>query len=139
MKYIKYMINKDLLFFLKKFILFCLVLTGMSLILYGSVLKGVYLKIFPVQFVLVAGVTFLSHLRLMKSFDQNIRKFSTTFLSTMSVKLFIYMVFIIICLLVDRTQAVNFVLTFLALYLCFTTFEVIEISDFLKKNQKSSN
>lgn len=133
------MMNKDLLFFLKKFILFCLVLTGMSLILYGSVLKGVYLKIFPVQFALVAGVTFLSHLRLMKSFDQNIRKFSTTFLSTMSLKLFIYMVFIIICLLVDRTQAVNFVLTFLALYLCFTTFEVIEISDFLKKNQKSSN
>jgi hypothetical protein len=133
------MINKDLRFFLKKFLLFCLVLTGMSLLLFDTVLKEMYLKIFPVQFALVAAVTFLSHLRLMKSFDQNIRKFSTTFLSTMSVKLFIYMVFIIICLLIDRSHAVNFVLTFLILYLCFTTFEVIEISDFLKKNQKSSN
>ncbi len=133
------MINNDLRFFIKKFVLFCLVLTGMSLLLFDLVLKDLYLKIYPVQFALVALVTFLSHLRLMKSFDQNIRRFSTTFLSTMSVKLLIYMVFIIIYLLIDRTRAINFVLTFLVLYLCFTTFEVIQISDFLKKNKKSSN
>lgn len=133
------MMNKDVQFFLKKFILFCLVLISMSLLLFDTVLKDMYLKIYPLQFAVVAVVTFLSHLRLMKSFDQNIRKFSTTFLSTMSVKLFVYMVFIIICLLIDRSHAVIFVLTFLVLYLCFTTFEVIQISDFLKKNQKSSN
>ncbi len=133
------MINKDIRLFIKKFLLFCLVLIGMSLLLFDSALKLFYLKIFPLQFAIVALVTFLSHLRLMKSFDQNIRNFSTTFLATMSVKLFIYMAFILVCLVIDRSQAVNFVLTFLSLYLCFTTFEVIQISDFLKKNKKSSN
>lgn len=133
------MINKDILQFSKKFSLFCLVLIGMSLLLYDFALKNFYLKIYPIQFAMVAVVTYLSHLKLMNSFDQNIRNFSTTFLATMSVKLLIYMAFIVVCLVIDRTEAVNFVLTFLLLYLCFTTFEVIQISDFLKKNQKSSN
>ncbi len=133
------MISKEKRFFLKKALLFCLVLIGLSLILYDTVIKDYYLKIFPLQFAVVALVTVISHLRLMSSFQLNPRRFNTTFLSVMSIKLFIYLVFILVCLLIDRTSAVNFVITFLVLYLLFTIFEVVEISNFLKKNPKSSN
>lgn len=133
------MYNKELKYFIKKFAMFCLVVTGLSLLLFDSVLKNHYLDLFPLQLALIATVTLLSHIRLMRTYDQNIRRFSTTFLSTMSLKLLVYMVFIIICLVIDRNRAVTFVVTFLVLYVSFTIFEVIEISDFLKKNQKSSN
>lgn len=133
------MINNEKRFFLKKALLFCLVLIGLSLILYDTVLKEFYLKMFPLQFSIVALVTVISHLRLMNSFQLNNRRFNTTFLSVMSIKLFIYLVFILVCLLIDRTSAVNFVITFLVLYLGFTIFEVIEISNFLQKKSKSSN
>jgi L-asparagine transporter-like permease len=133
------MINKEKRFFLKKALLFCLVIIGLSLVLYDTVLKDLYLKIFPLQFAVIALVTVISHLRLMNSFELNTRRFNTTFLSVMSIKLFIYLVFILTCLLIDRTKAVNFVITFLILYFVFTIFEVIEISNFLKKNPKSSN
>jgi L-asparagine transporter-like permease len=133
------MVNSELKYFIKKFAMFCLVIVGLSLLLFDSVLKNHYLQVYPLQLSLIAVMTFLSHLRLMRTAGQNIRKFSTTFLSTMSLKLLVYMVFIIICLVIDRTRAVTFVVTFLILYICFTIFEVIEISDFLKKNQKSSN
>jgi hypothetical protein len=133
------MINKEKRFFLKKALLFCLVIIGLSLVLYDTVLKDLYMKIFPLQFAVIALVTVISHLRLMSSFELNTRRFNTTFLSVMSLKLFIYLVFILACLLIDRTNAVNFVITFLILYLGFTIFEVIEISNFLKKNPKSSN
>lgn len=133
------MYNKELKYFIKKFAMFCLVVTGLSLLLFDSVLKNHYLDLFPVQLALIATVTLLSHIRLMRTYDQNIRRFNTTFLSTMSLKLLVYMVFIIICLVIDRSRAVTFVVTFLVLYVSFTIFEVIEISDFLKKNQKSSN
>ncbi len=126
-------------YFLKKALLLCLVVIGLSLLLYDSVLKGYYLKIYPLQVALVFVVTVISHLRLMHAVQQNARKFSTTFLSVMSIKLFIYLIFILVCLLIDRTNAVNFVLTFLILYMIFTIFEVIEISNFLKKNPNSSN
>jgi L-asparagine transporter-like permease len=134
-----YKISKEELFFLKKALLFCLVLIGLSLVLFDTILKDYYLKIYPLQFAVVSLVTVISHLKLMNSFQLNTRRFNTTFLSVMSIKLFLYLVFILICLLIDRTSAFNFVITFLLLYLGFTIFEVIEISNFLKKNPKSSN
>ena len=131
--------NTERQIFLKKVFYLCLSISGMAILLYQSVLKGYYLSIFPLQFAVVILVTVISHLRLMTSVEQNARRFSTTFLSVMSAKLFIYLFFILICLLVDRSNAINFVVTFLLLYLIFTIFEVIEISNFFKKNQNSSN
>lgn len=133
------MISKEKRFFLKKALYFSLVLIGISLLLYDTLLKEFYLKAFPLQFGIVALMTVFSHLKLMNASERNPRKFSTTYLSIMSVRLLIYLVFILVCLLIDRTNAVNFVVTFLALYLAFTIFEVIEISNFLKKNPNSSN
>jgi len=131
--------NTERQIFLKKVFYLCLSISGMAILLYQSVLKGYYLSIFPLQFAVVILVTVISHLRLMNSVEQNARRFSTTFLSVMSAKLFIYLFFILICLLVDRSKAINFVVTFLLLYLIFTIFEVIEISNYFKKNQNSSN
>ena len=131
--------NTERQIFLKKIFYLCLSISGMAILLYQSVLKGYYLSIFPLQFAVVILVTVISHLRLMTSVEQNARRFSTTFLSVMSAKLFIYLFFILICLLVDRSNAINFVVTFLLMYLIFTIFEVIEISNYFKKNQNSSN
>ena len=131
--------NTERQIFLKKVFYLCLSISGMAILLYQSVLKGYYLSIFPLQFAVVILVTVISHLRLMTSVEQNAQRFITTFLSVMSAKLFIYLFFILICLLVDRSNAINFVVTFLLMYLIFTIFEVIEISNFFKKNQNSSN
>ncbi len=133
------MISKEKRLFLKRALFFCLVLIGISLLLFDTMLKEFYLKIFPLQFGVVALITVFSHLNLMNASQQNPRRFSTTYLSTMSIRLFIYLVFMMICLLIDRTRAVDFVVTFLVLYLAFTIFEVVEISNFLKKNPNSSN
>ena len=133
------MLNPEKKYFLKKALMFSLVLTGIALLLFDTVLKAYYFKMFPFQLGLVAVVTVVSHLRLMRAIQMNIRRFNTTFLSIMSIKLFIYLIFILICLLIDRKDAINFVIAFLILYVFFTIFEVIEISNFLKKNTKSSN
>lgn len=130
---------KGIRFFLKKYLLFCLVVTGMSLLLYDTVLHGYYMKIYPVMFGLIAGVTLLSQLKMMSSVHDSIRKFSTSFMSAMGIRMLVYLAFIIIRLVLDKSDAINFVVTFLVLYVCFTAFEVIEISDFLKNNPKSSN
>ena len=133
------MISKEERFFLKKALLFCLVLIGASLLIYDTLLKEYYLKFFPIQFGVVALITIFSHLKLMKASEGNSRKFSTAYFSLMSVRLMVYLGFILVCLIIDRSRAINFVVTFLALYLAFTIFEVIEISNFLKKNPNSSN
>jgi hypothetical protein len=133
------MISKEIQFFLKKVLLLCLVVTGLSVVLFDTILKGLYLKVFPLELAIVVLVTIVGHLRLMKSIEFNMRKFSTIYLSTMSLKLLVYFLFILTNLLVDRSNAINFVVSFLILYIIFTIFEVIEISNFLKKYPKSSN
>lgn len=133
------MITSEIRDFLTKTLLFCLVLAGISLLLFTTILRDHYLNIFPVQFAVVALVTLLSHLRLMKTVRMNVMRFSTTYLATMSIKLFLYIIFILVCLLIDRSRAIDFVISFLILYIFFTIFEVIEISNFLKKNTNSLN
>ncbi len=133
------MISSEIQIFKKKALLFCLVLAGISLVLFSTLLKDYYLKIFPVQFAVISLVTLLSHLRLMNSVRMNVMRFNTTFLAIMSIKLFLYIIFILVCLLIDRSRAIDFVITFLILYVFFTIFEVIEISNFLRKNTNSLN
>jgi hypothetical protein len=133
------MISAEKSNFLKNMLVFCLVLTIVSTLLFTTILKGYYLKLFPVQFAVIALVTILSHIRLMNAIRLNVRRFNTTFLALMSVKLLLYLIFILICLLIDRSEAINFVVTFLVLYVCFTIFEVNKISKFLKKSTNSLN
>jgi L-asparagine transporter-like permease len=102
-------------------------------------LKDFYLNIFPIQFAVISLVTILSHLRLMNAVRLNVMRFNTTYLAIMSIKLFLYIIFILVCLLIDRSRAIDFVITFLILYVFFTIYEVIEISNFLRKNTNSLN
>ncbi len=131
------MISIEKRLFLTKVLIFCLLLAGISLLLFLTILKQYYLKIYPVQVALIAIVTVFSHLRLMNAVNSNVRRFNTTFLSMMTIKLFVYFAFLLGCLFIDRSNAVDFIVTFLILYFCFTIFEVAEISNFLKKNPKS--
>jgi L-asparagine transporter-like permease len=133
------MISNEKRNFLKNVLVYCLALTVLSTLLFTTILKGYYLKLFPLQFAVIALVTILSHLRLMNAIQLNARRFNTTFLALMSVKLLFYLIFILICLLIDRSNAINFVVTFLILYVCFTIFEVNKISKFLKKSTNSLN
>lgn len=133
------MISTEKRLFVRKALILCLLLSAVSLIIFLTFLRSYYLTIFPFQIGIIALVTIFSHLKLMDARQKNARGFSTVFLSTMMIKLLIYMAFILVYLLVDKTNAINFVLTFFVLYLVFTAFEVREISIFLKKNQNSSN
>ena len=133
------MISTEKRLFVRKALILCLLLSAVSLIIFLTFLRSYYLTIFPFQIGIIALVTIFSHLKLMDARQKNARGFSTVFLSTMMIKLLIYMAFILGYLLVDKTNAINFVLTFFVLYLVFTAFEVREISIFLKKNQNSSN
>jgi hypothetical protein len=131
--------SKEVQFFFKKMLLFSLILAGISIILYDSLLKDYYLKIFPFQFLLIAFVTAISHLRLIRAKNFNIMRFNTRYLSVTGIKLFIYLLFIIIYFFLDRANALNFVASFFVLYIGFTIFEVSEVSNFLRNNSNTSN
>jgi len=119
--------------FVLKISLFTLTIFIISAALFTTVLKTFYLSVFPIQLLLIATITTMGHLWVIRSADQNPMKFTTAFMASVTLKLLVYLFFMLIYLLIDHSQVITFILTFIALYISFTIFEVIQILKFIKK------
>lgn len=118
--------------FVYKLIVFSFVLLGVSALLFLAVVPSWYTPMFPIQFFLISLVTFFSYSRLLKACDVNPLRFSTVYIGTTTMKLFIYLSFLVGCLLLVKTDVLKFLMTFFALYVCFTVFEIIQVLSFCK-------
>jgi len=92
-----------------------------------------YMPVFPFQALLIAAVTAIGHLWIIRASEQNTIKFTTAFMGSATLKLMVYLFFMLIYLWNDHSNAISFVLTFMILYLIFTVFEVMEVLRFIKK------
>ena len=124
--------------FILKISLFTLIVFVIVSILFSTVLKNWFLPSYPYQLLLIALVTSIGHLLIINASEQNSRKFSTAFLASVTLKLMIYLTFLLVFLLIDHSQVIPFVLTFIIFYVLFTVFEVIEVLNFIKKQSKKS-
>lgn len=75
------------------------------------------------------------HVYLIRSSENNPRKFTAKYLGAMGLKMFIYLVFLVVFLFIDRVHAIPFLVSFLVAYAAFTMYEVISILNFLKKDK----
>jgi predicted neutral ceramidase superfamily lipid hydrolase len=119
--------------FIIKILVFTIIITVIAAFLFLTILKTWYVASYPYQIILIATVTTIGHLLVIKSSLENARRFATAFLASVTLKLMIYLTFILVYLLIDHSQTIPFVLTFITLYILFTTFEVIEVLNFVKK------
>ena len=119
--------------FIAKIGLLTLIIYLVATILFSTILKQVYFEVFPVQLLLIAIVTSVGHLWILKAAEQNTVRFTTAFMGSATLKLMIYLFFILIYLWIDRSHVVPFVLTFIILYIMYTIFEVVEVLRVIKK------
>ncbi len=122
---------------LKKFALrltiFSIFISVISTALFSFFLQKYYLPVFPFVIVFFYALTLLIHWILLKSSQQRFARFSANFMLSTSLKLFFYIIFLLIYVFVDRINAVPFIIEFVILYFLFTTFEVISILSDLKE------
>ncbi len=119
--------------FILKILTFSIILIAIAVILYLTLLRKFYVKSFPLQILLIGFLTAFSHIRMIKASQHNIRRFTSAFMLSVTLKLLIYLFFLLIGLLFDHSNALTFVITFFILYICYTVFEVSQILKFLKK------
>jgi len=81
----------------------------------------------PFLFVFYYSCSLISYIFLDRSFSKKINRFVSVYMLTTAVKLFLYVAVIIIYALVNRKDAIPFLLNFFILYLVYTVFEVIQI------------
>jgi hypothetical protein len=119
--------------FIVKTCLFTFFIFLIAAALFSTVLKTFYFTAFTYQLLLIATVTTLGHLWVIRASAQNTIKFTTAFMGSATLKLMVYLFFMLIYLWFDRSHVIPFVLTFMILYLIFTVFEVLEVLRFIKK------
>ena len=111
-----------------------LILTA-ALLLYSTIAKSLYFSQFPLQFILIFGITALTHLQLIKLGEQNMYRFTNVYIQVTVIKLLIYLAFILGCLMYLNVDKAVFALTFFVLYVLFSVFEVVHLLAFYKTDK----
>jgi hypothetical protein len=119
--------------FVVKILIFTLIILAIATILFHTVFKMWYFTAFPYLILLIATVTTIGHLLIIKASDKNPRRFTTAYIASVTLKLIVYLSFMLIYLLIDRAHVIPFVCTFLVFYIFFTIFEVVHVLAFIKK------
>lgn len=80
--------------------------------------------------------TILIHSILTNAANKNPKKFILAFMLTTAVKLFGFLILILIYALIRREAALGFTLLFLTMYLFYSGFEVVTLLKFFKKQKQ---
>jgi len=124
----------------KKFIirvsLFTLIVFLLTFIVIFTINKTWFLPVFPFVTIFFYLTTVIIHYFLTKSAEQRMAKFSVNFMLSTSLKLIIYLMFMVFYLIFDKQNAVSFILFFFINYLLYTVFEIFSILKQLKNPEK---
>jgi hypothetical protein len=108
-------------------VLMTLVLMAAGYGVFLFLLPGWYFAFFPAVPLFLFAVTLLMHFYLLRAGEKDARKFTSKYLGAMGVKIFIYIIFLVIILFLATEHAVPFLVSFLACYAAFTFLEVMAL------------
>jgi hypothetical protein len=113
--------------FLKSFFIFCMLLAvpvfGLSFFVQHPLISHTL----PLQFIFFIIITGGLHYFFIKNLEKKPQQFVTTFLSLTGLKLFLYLMVIVVYFITNKKEATSFLLSFLFFYLTFTAFEVFSL------------
>ena len=118
--------------FLKRIIIFSV---AFALICFtvGYFLPAEYITpALPYLFLFFLSITLIVHYVLFKASEKRFNKFTTYFMLATFLKLMLYIAVLLIYVLLNRSDAIPFIITFFILYIFYTVFEVISILSYSK-------
>ena len=109
--------------FLKQLLILSAILGALALLFFFIIPHNFFSPAIPFVLVFFMAATLISFRFLLRSAGKRVGAFINTFLLTIVVKLFLYAAILVIYSLLNRSDAVPFMISFFILYLCFTVFE----------------
>jgi hypothetical protein len=116
--------NAAFLKFLRSISFFAIILIILSLLLFSFIIPQFYLGIFPFLFFLFFSVNSAFAYLMEISAKKRNMVVIRTFLLGWTIKFFVYVIFLIIYVLLNRVNAINFLVQFTSLYIAFSGFEI---------------
>ncbi|MBN2598040.1 hypothetical protein [Labilibaculum sp.] len=103
-----------------------------SVLMYLTLLKPWFNYVFPFVILYFFLISSFQHYKLVKTAKENPRVFNTNYMAWFGIKLFSHLSFVIIYVLLDRSQALSFVLFFGFCYVVYTAYDVVSLSNTLR-------
>lgn len=119
----------------KKLIILSLLIVVITLALSYLIPTPLISYSWPFIILFFLAVSLMVYRFLLKNSKGNHGKFINAFLLTTTVKLLLYLAIILIYSLLNRGDAIGFIITFFSYYMIFTVYEIISILKFLRKTE----
>jgi len=120
------MMKSAYLKFLQHLLIYSAILGAIAIILY-LILPELITPVLPFLFLFFVAITLVSYYILLRSLKSKLSRFINTFLISTIVKLILYIGIMIVYVILNRSDAVRFMITFFILYLFYTIFEVVKM------------
>jgi hypothetical protein len=122
-------------FFLQSTILTIIILLIGALV-YSTFLQPYYNILLPITLILFYCATNLVHAYLLKIAVNSGARFNSKYMAVNFIKMFLYLLIAVAVAFSMREYAKVFLVNFLAGYLIFTTFEVVQFSKFVRQKKE---
>ena len=121
--------------FLYKIIVFTLIVSILEFGLYTLIPERFITSSWPYIIIFFFGFTLFMHHHLLKATQGKPQKFIFTFMMFTTIKILLYLALILVYVLLNRADAVAFIMAFFVNYFLFTLFEIIAVLKFLQKEK----
>ncbi|MBP7506885.1 MAG: hypothetical protein KA807_03620 [Prolixibacteraceae bacterium] len=121
--------------FIKGLTTYTLIILGIGLILFLTVLKSYFLPILPFVLLFYYVSTLVLHKFMLQISQKDISKFSFKFMMLSLIKMFIYIIFGVLYIIFDEENAVIFLVVYLILYVAYAVYEVRSVMSLINESK----
>lgn len=112
-----------------------IILLALGIFAYSTFLSAYYHLLLPLTLIFFYLTTNLVHAYLLKIAVDSGNRFGSKYMAVNFIKMFFYMAVAILVAFLNREYARVFLLNFLFVYLIYTTFEVVQITKFVRQKK----
>jgi hypothetical protein len=113
--------------FLSRLFIFSLIIGVIAFAISYFLPKTLITPALPYLFPFFFAVTLIIHYLLLKAYERRHSRFITSFMLVIFLKLFFYLSIMVVYVLINKTDAMRFIITYFIFYVFYTTFEVVSI------------
>lgn len=121
--------------FIKGLTSYTLIILGIGLLLFLTVLKSYFLPILPFVLLFYYVSTLVLHKFMLQISQKDISKFSFKFMILSLIKMFIYIIFGVLYIIFDEENAVIFLVVYLILYVAYAVYEVRSVMSLINESK----
>lgn len=121
--------------FIKGLTIYTLIILGVGSLLFLTVFKSYYLNILPVVLLFYYISTLVLHKFMLQISQKDISRFSFKFMMLSLIKMFVYIIFGVLYIIIDEENAVIFLIVYLILYVAYAIYEVRSVMNLINESK----